>query len=330
MQSDRDVRGSLPVAPGLDRAAPGSGAQLSPRLTDAERNHLGEMAYRVRRLTIESVTAARWGHIAGALSMADILAVLYWRELNVDPSMPSWEQRDRLVLSKAHASPSLYAVLALKGFYPVEELYHYTDMDGILEGHADMTKTPGLENSGGLLGLGLSVAQGMALALRMKDAQRPRVYCIMGDGEMHEGNIWEAAMSAAQFGLDNLIGILDYNRIMSKGFLHDWMSIEPIADKWRSFGWDVLEVDGHDIDDLAGSLYRARWVVPRGRPVLVIAHTVKGRGRTAAENSYRWHTHYPSPELADEMLRDLARNYGRPEEGYSRLGAPVTNEAFHV
>jgi transketolase len=303
---------------------------MNPRLSEAEHREIEDRAYAIRRLTVEMVTAGQWGHIAGALSMADVLAVLYFHEMTVDPRDPGWAARDRLVLSKSHASPGLYATLALKGFFPVEELYRYTDMEGILEGHADMTQTPGLETSGGLLGLGLSIAQGMALAMRFNEQFRSRVFCILGDGEIQEGNIWEAAMSAAHFKLDNLIAILDYNRIMSKGPLAQLMGIEPVADKWRAFGWDVVEVDGHDIDELAATFYKTRWVLPRGKPIMVIARTVKGRGLTVAENSYKWHTHSPSPEVADVMLRDLARNYGRPEEGYSRLGMPYEKEEFCV
>jgi transketolase len=303
---------------------------MNGRLNDEQRALIEEKAYQIRRLTVEMVTSGRWGHIAGALSMADILAVLYFHEMVLDPANPHWEERDRLVLSKAHASPSLYAALALRGFYPVEAVYDYTEIDSILEGHADMTRTPGLESSGGLLGLGLSVAQGIALAQRFKEQFRSRTFCIMGDGEQHEGNIWEAAMSAAHYRLDNLIAILDYNRIMSRGFVADVMGIEPIADKWRSFGWDVLEVDGHDLDELALTFYRARWVLPSGKPILMIAHTVKGRGLPLAENTYKWHTHNPSPELADRMLRDMANAHGRPELGYSRLGQPHPKEVLDV
>lgn len=303
---------------------------MNGRLTDEQRALIEEKAYEIRRLTIELITSGRWGHIAGALSMADILAVLYFHEMVIDPAKPDLDDRDRLVLSKAHGSPSLYAALALRGFYPIESVYDYTEIDSILEGHADMTRTPGLESSGGLLGLGLSVAQGLALAQRFKEQFRSRTFCIMGDGEQHEGNIWEAAMSAAHYKLDNLIAILDYNRIMSKGFVAEILGIEPIADKWRAFGWDVVDVDGHDIDELAETFYRARWVMPRGKPILIVAHTVKGRGLPLAENTYKWHTHYPSPELADRMLRDLAKASGRPEEGYSRIGQPHEKEVFDV
>jgi transketolase len=303
---------------------------MTAALSSDERERLADMAYEIRRLTVEMVAYGQWGHIAGSVSMAEILAVLYQRELRVRPDEPHWEERDRLVLSKAHASPGLYAALALRGFYPLDEVYDYCEMGGRLEGHADMTVTPGLEASGGLLGLGLSQAQGMALGLRLNDFEAARAYCILGDGEMHEGAVWEAAMSAAHYGLDNLIAILDYNKSMSRGTVASRLTIEPIADKWRAFGWDVLEADGHDLDELAAALHDARWVTPRGRPVMVIAHTVKGMGIPEAAGRRRWHTHAPDPATADRMLRELARAYGRPETGYARKDAPVKKEALPV
>jgi transketolase len=297
-------------------------------LRKEEEERLEEVAYQIRRLTIEQVAWAQWGHIAGSLSMAEILAVLYWRELVVDPANPDWPGRDRLVLSKAHCSPGLYAAMALRGFFPTSELYNYCEIDGILEGHTDAARTPGLETSAGLLGMGLSVAQGMAIGLRLRGKTRARVYCVLGDGELNEGNPWEAAMSAAHFRLDNLIAIIDRNKVMAKDLVAVQMGIEPLADKFTAFGWSVVEVDGHDLGSLSRALYDARWVVPVGRPVCVIAHTVKGRGIVEAENSARWHTHAPSPQQADEMLRELARAYDRPEEGYSRRHLAVKTEAF--
>lgn len=289
---------------------------------------LEEMAYQIRRLSVEMITYAKWGHIGGSFSMAEILSVLYFHMMNVDPENPDWDGRDRLVLSKAHGSPALYAALALRGFYPLEKIYTYCELGGF-EGHTDMSRTPGLESSGGPLGMGLSVAVGMAFALRFKENPRARVFCILGDGESNEGNVWEAAMSAAHYHLDNLITIVDYNKVMAKGFLWDLMSIEPFAEKWRAFGWDVLEVDGHDIEALAEAFHRARWVVPRGKPIVIITHTVKGRGVEMAEFNYKWHTHAPDPETADQMLRELARRYGRLEGGYSRLGKKDLKEAFY-
>jgi transketolase len=299
-------------------------ASLSPEKKAA----LEETAYQIRRLSIEMITYACWGHPGGSLSMADILAVLYFHEMNVDPHDPKCEQRDRLILSKAHGSPALYAALALKGFFPQEGIYTYCEPDG-LEGHTDMTRTAGIESSGGPLGMGLSVAVGCAYGLHLKENPRPRVYCLLGDGELNEGNVWEAAMAAAHYHLDNLIAVVDYNKVMAKGFVWDLMSIEPLVDKWTAFGWDVLEVDGHDLEALAGTFYRARWIQPRGKPIIVIAHTVKGRGIEMAEFNYKWHTHAPEPEVADAMLRALSHRYGRTEQGYSKLGAARVKESFY-
>ena len=209
-------------------------------------SELEEAAYQIRRLSVEMITYGRWGHIGGSFSMAEILAVLYFQAMQVDPQQPGWDERDRLILSKAHGSPALYAALALRGYYPLEKIYSYCELGGF-EGHTDMTRTSGLESSGGPLGMGLSVAVGISLGLRFKENPRARVFCILGDGELNEGNVWEAAMAAAHYHLDNLIAIVDYNKVMAKGFVWDQMSIEPLADKWRAFGWDVFEIDGHDV-----------------------------------------------------------------------------------
>lgn len=291
-------------------------------------SELEEIAYQIRRLSVEMITYAKWGHIGGSFSMAELLSVLYFQHMSVRPDDPTWDARDRLVLSKAHGSPGLYAVLALRGFYPIEKVYSYCELGGF-EGHTDMLRTPGLETSGGPLGMGLSIAVGMAMGMRFKENPRGRVFCILGDGEVNEGNVWEAAMSAAHYHLDNLIAVLDYNKVMAKGFVWDEMSIEPIVEKWRAFGWDVIEVDGHDIPALAAAFHRARWIMPRGKPIIVIAHTVKGKGVEMAEFNYKWHTHAPSPETADAMLRELASSYERPAQGYSKLGEPDLKETFY-
>jgi len=297
-------------------------------LSPARLAELEAAAYQIRRLSIEMITYARWGHPGGSLSMAELLAVLYFDVMRTDPGRPKWDERDRLFLSKAHGSPALYATLALKGFFPIKNLYTYCEPGG-LEGHTDMTRTAGLESSGGPLGMGLSVAVGCACGLRLKENPRARVFCILGDGELQEGNVWEAAMSAAHYHLDNLIAVVDYNKVMAKGFVWDLMAIEPLADKWLAFGWDVLQVDGHDLPALAETFYRARWVQPRGRPIVVIAHTVKGRGIELAEFNYQWHTHAPEPEVADAMLRELSRRYSQPELGYSRLNNGRVKESFY-
>lgn len=298
------------------------------RLPPEKLSELEDMAYHIRRLSVEMITYGRWGHIGGAFSMAEIISVLYFNQLRVDPENPNWEGRDRLVLSKAHGSPALYAALALRGFYPTEKIYTYCELGG-LEGHTDMTVTPGLESSGGPLGMGLSVAAGIAMGLRFKELASARAFCILGDGETNEGNVWEAAMAASHYHLDNLIAIVDYNKVMAKGFVWDLMGIEPFADKWRAFGWDVIEVDGHDIEALDAVVYKARWILPRGKPIVIIAHTVKGRGVEQAEFNYKWHTHAPDPATADAFLRELSRRYGRPEEGYSRLEDGLEKEAFY-
>ncbi len=290
---------------------------------------LEKAAYLIRRFSVEMITYGRWGHIGGSFSMAEILAVLYFHTMRVDAEYPDWPERDRLVLSKAHGSPALYAALALKGFFPIQDLYTYCELGGI-EGHTDATRTPGLESSGGPLGMGLSVATGIALGLRYQENAIARSFCILGDGECNEGNVWEAAMAAAHYHLDNLIAIVDYNKVMAKGFVWDLMRVEPFADKWRAFGWDVLEVDGHDIAAFADTLHRARWVLPCGKPIVIIAHTVKGRGVEMAEFNYKWHTHAPEPEVADQMLRELARTYGRTEMGYSRLDSDTDKEIFYA
>lgn len=298
------------------------------QLSHEKFTELEEIAYQIRRLTVEMITYGKWGHIGGSFSIAELLSVLYFHIMRTRPDDPDWDARDRLVLSKAHTSPALYAALALRGYYPIDRIYTYCELGGF-EGHTDMARTPGLESSGGPLGMGLSVADGMALGMRFKENPVGRVFCIMGDGECNEGNVWEAAMAAAHYHLDNLITIVDYNKMMAKGFVWDEMGIEPFADKWQAFGWDVVEVDGHDIPAVADALYRARWVMPRGKPIVVICHTVKGRGVEMAEFNYKWHTHAPDPVTADKMLKELSRNYGRPEQGYSKLTENDLKETFY-
>ena len=298
--------------------------QLTPEI----RQLLSEKAFEIRRLSLEMITYGKWGHIGGSFSMAEILAVLYFHAMDNDPKNPKWDKRDRLILSKAHGSPGQYAALAARGYFPEERIYSYCDIGG-LEGHTHMHSATGLESSGGPLGMGLSIALGMALGLRRKENPRSRVYCVMGDGEVNEGNIWEAAMAAAHFRLDNLIGIVDYNKVIAKGFTWESMDIEPLAEKWRAFGWKVIEIDGHDIDEIACALYRARWIEPNGKPVVIIAHTVKGKGIRETEFSYEWHTHAPDPKTADAFMRELCRTYGKPEHGYSKLYETDSKENFY-
>lgn len=298
------------------------------KLTPEEQQSLEELAYQIRRLSVEMITYSQWGHIGGSFSMAELLAVLYGKAMKINPKEPLMENRDRLILSKAHGSPALYAALALRGYMPEKDVYRYCELGG-LEGHTHIDSSPGIEASGGPLGMGLSVAAGMALGLRKKENPRSRVFCILGDGECNEGNVWEAAMAAAHYHLDNLIAIVDYNKAMAKGFTWELMSVEPFADKWRAFGWNVQEIDGHDLDDINHAIHTARWVRANGKPNAIVAHTVKGKGIEQAEFNYKWHTHAPDPETADAMLREVARNYGRPESGYSKLDVDTEKETFY-
>jgi len=289
------------------------------RPSDEQVRFLEEKAYDIRRLALEMITYGQVGHPGGSLSEAEQVACLYFSELNHDPKNPSWEDRDRFVMSKAHGCPGQYAALALAGYFPVEECYTYGQIDSRLQSHTDCRKTPGIEISGGSLGQGLSAAVGMAIALRHRKKWNQVVYCLIGDGECDSGQIWEAAMSAAHFHCDNLIALIDYNKVQAKGFVWDLMGLEPLADKWRAFGWEVQEVDGHDIRELLEALHVARRVHIRGRPSVIIAHTIKGKGVGWMELNSRWHTHAPAPAETDRALREISSRYGRTEKGYSKL-----------
>ena len=224
-------------------------------------------------------------HPAPSLSCADILTVLYYNIMNVRPDEPDWPDRDRLILSKGHACPALYSVLENKGYFPREEIYSLRGCRSILQGHPDMKKTPGVDMTSGSLGHGLAAGVGMAIGLRLRKSLA-NVYVILGDGEIQEGVVWEAAMSASKYRLSNLIAVLDYNHLQSSGFVEDNMPIEPVADKWRAFGFKVLEVNGHDIQALIQTFELAKTI--KGGPVLIIAHTTKVTGN---ETGKRQHDH---------------------------------------
>lgn len=242
-------------------------------------------AQEIRRKNLEMRTS----HPGGAMSEADILAVLYYSVMNIDPKNPKDPNRDRFILSKGHACASLYSVLAMKGFYEWDEVLEtYGHLHTRFQTHPDCKKTPGVEMTAGSLGQGLSVAVGMALA-GQRDEKQYHVYCMVGDGECQEGQIWEAALAAAHYKLDNLICIVDNNQIQCKGTLRDLMGMEPMADKWRSFGWEVIECDGHDIEALLAAFHDAKYLRNRAKPVVILAHTIKGKGVSYMENTYRWH-----------------------------------------
>ena len=274
---------------------------------------LNDKAYEIRVLALKSMAKGCVGHPGGSFSEAEVLAALYFHEMRLDPENPLWEGRDRFILSKAHACPSLYAALALRGFFAPEECLTYGSLNSRLQGHPDMRKTPGIEISGGSLGQGLSIACGMAWGLRKKGMFN-HVYCVIGDGECQEGQIWEAAMSASHYRLDNLTVVMDYNKVQAKSYTYEAIGIEPAAGRWEAFGWQTAEIDGHDMNEILQALYKARWINRTGKPTIIISHTVKGRGVDFMEFSPKWHTHAPTGETAEEALEKLAERYGKPYE----------------
>ena len=260
------------------------------------------LAWLIRRHGLEMTHLSRGSHIGAIFSVAEIMAVLYTRVLHVDPKQPLMKDRDRLILSKGHAGASVYAALAERGFFPVEELRtHYAD-GSRLSGHVSHKGVPGVEFSTGSLGHGLSVAAGMALAAKM-DGAPWRTYAVLGDGECDEGAVWEAALQAAQFSLANLTAVIDHNRMQSLDFCENTLKLEPFAEKWRAFGWHAIEVDGHDIPALEAAFAEAKAVTDR--PSVIIAVTTKGKGVSFMENNILWHYRTPQGEEYDAALREL-------------------------
>lgn len=288
------------------------------RLSDETVERLNNTAFSVRDLATRMISIGKWGHVGGTYSMAEILSVLYEEYVRIDPKNPEDKNRDYVILSKAHCSPALYAALACKGFITKEEALSYCSLDG-LDGHLDQLHTPGVEVTGGSLGIGLSYAVGIAKGLKMQERFSQRVYCIVGDGELSEGEIWEGVMAAAQYRLDNLITIVDYNKVMAKGFVYEEMNQEPLAERFQAFGWTVLETDGHDVEALYQTLHRAKYICVTGKPVCILAHSVKGKGVEQCEFNYKWHTHAPGIEKANEFLEELAKRY---DKSY----VPITQE----
>jgi transketolase len=254
------------------------------------------IALELRRTIIDTIYEAGSGHPGGSLGIIDVLTCLYWEQMRHDPSNPRWEKRDRLIMSKGHCCPALYAVLAKQGYFPEAWLRTLRKIDSHLQGHPDINKTPGVEFNGGSEGQGLSGAVGMALAGKI-DGSKHRVYCIVGDGENQCGQIWEAAMAASHYRLDNLVGILDRNGLQIDGPTEEIMSVEPVAERWRAFGWHVLEIDGHNYEEILSALEKAQRVT--GKPTMIVAHTVKGKGISFMEGTLSFHGKAPShDELA--------------------------------
>lgn len=270
------------------------------KITDVK--ELEEKARQIRIGIIQAVYNGKSGHPGGSLSIADILAVLYFKEMNIDENNAKWEQRDRLVLSKGHCSPALYSTLALRGYFDKEELVTFRGLESRLQGHPDMNKVPGVDMTTGSLGQGLSAANGMALAGKL-DKKDYRVYAILGDGEIEEGQIWEAAMSASQYKLDNLCVVIDNNNLQIDGTIQEVMSSYPIDEKFKSFGFEVIQIDGNKIEEIMEAFEKARKI--QGKPTAIIAKTIKGKGVSFMENQVGWHGKAPNEQQYQQAIQEL-------------------------
>lgn len=263
---------------------------------------LREHARQIRLDSLRMIYQRQAGHPGGSMSAAEILSALFFYKLRIDPERPDWEERDRFIISKGHASAPLYSALAQRGFFPAEDLDRWGELDCHLQGHPDRMKTPGVDMTSGLLGHGIAVGSGLALAARMDD-KNYRVYTLLGDGESQAGVIWEGAMTAAKFKLSNLTAILDYNDVQLDGFVHDVMPLQPLADKWRSFNWEVLEINGHDVRQVVEALDMADEI--HHAPTMIIAHTTKGKGVSYMENRSCWHGRAPTKAEYEQALSEI-------------------------
>lgn len=270
-------------------------------INEKEIKLLKDKAKQIRRLIIKMLAQAGSGHPGGSLSAADIITCLYFKVMRYNPREPNWPERDRFHMSKGHCCPALYAALTEAGYFPLEHLWTLRKLGSLLQGHPDR-RTPGVEVASGSLGQGLSVALGMALSCRI-DKQNYRVYCLMGDGEIQEGNIWEAAMACAHYKCDQLCAVLDYNGFQIDGCIKEIMNLEPLVDKWRSFGWHTIEIDGHNIKEILNALEEAKTI--KGKPSIIIAHTIKGKGVSFMENVLDFHGRAPTKEEAEKALKEL-------------------------
>ncbi len=263
---------------------------------------LSKTAGEVRRECLKMIHAAKSGHPGGSLSAADMVTALYWNVMRVKPEQPDWPDRDRFVLSKGHCCPVLYVTLCLKGYFGREHLSRLRKIDSILQGHPDMKRTPGIDTTTGSLGNGLSIGVGMALMGKL-DQKDYRVYVMVGCGEMDEGMVWEAAMSANKYNLDNLCAVVDYNRLQLDGTNDEIMPLEPVDDKWRSFGWNTLRINGHDMGAILNAFAEAQQ--HKNKPTVIIADTIKGKGVSYMEDICNWHGKAPNDEELMQALKEL-------------------------
>ena len=276
-------------------------------LSEARILELEEIARQIRIESVRMIHRRGSGHPGGALSAAEIITVLFFDKLHHDPKNPQWEDRDRFFLSKGHASAALYAAMAMTGYFPAEDLMDWGELDCHLQGHPDRVKTPGIEMSAGPLGHGLAVGAGLAMAARMKK-KNYRAYVLLGDGEINAGVVWEAANVAAKYHLSNLTAILDYNDVQLDGSVHEVLPLEPLADKWRAFNWQVIEINGHNIRQVREALDLAEEV--HSKSTIIIAHTTKGKGVSYMENSSKWHGAVPNAEQLETAMRELGAEGG--------------------
>lgn len=276
-----------------------TGTERAPELDAAA---LRRTARGLRAKILRMIHAAGSGHPGGSLSAIDIVTYLYFHHMRIDPARPDWEDRDRFVLSKGHCSPALYAALSARGYFPEETLWTLRDIDSPLQGHPDMKGAPGIDITTGSLGQGFSAAAGMALAARVRKKDF-RVYTMVGDGELQEGVVWEAAMAASHYALDNLIAFVDNNRQQTDGFTSDIMKVEPVEPRFRAWGWEAERIDGHDFTAIDAAVRRA--MRRRGRPHAIVADTVKGKGVREMENNPEWHSRAITAEQLDRFLKEL-------------------------
>ena len=272
------------------------------RNRDIDEATLRAIAREVRKDILKMTTNVNSGHPGGAMSATDVIVTLYYFKMKHDPLNPKWEERDKFVLSKGHVCPALYSVLARCGYFPMEELMKFRKIDGELQGHPDMRKTPGIEISTGSLGHGIGAAIGMAMMAKL-DRKDTRIYCMIGDGEAQEGSVWEASMAASHYNLDNLCVILDNNNLQIDGPVDEVMSIYPVLEKWQAFGWHVIEIDGHNYSEIIDALLEAENV--KYKPTMIISRTVKGKGGSFMENRAEWHGKALPPDLLKEALKEL-------------------------
>jgi len=262
------------------------------------------LANKIRRDTVQMIGCkGQVGHLGGSCSSAEIVAALFGGRLRFKPENPKWEGRDKFIYSKGHAAIAQYAVMAEMGYFSRDELWKVKELGSMLQGHPDRLRTPGIEAGTGSLGQGLSIAAGMALAMKLDKCYENKVYCVMGDGEMAEGQVWEAAMAAVNFKLNNLIAIIDRNAMQATGFIEDRFNTNPLAEKWIGFGWHVIEIDGHDVDAILAAYDEAAGIT--GKPAVIIANTIKGKGISFAENQAAFHNGALTKEQYDNALAEL-------------------------